>query len=84
MRLGVLVGPVEDHVGAVRVLAAGHRDIEVLPRARRLDQDVRGVDGDALRPVCGDGVAQIDVISHIAGGEDDGATEPTPGLADRH
>ena len=79
MRLCSFVGPVEDHVGAVSVLAAGHRDIEVLPRARRLDQDVRRVDGDALRPVCGAGVAEVDVLSHVVGQQDDTVAEPAPG-----
>lgn len=78
MRLCSFVGPVEDHVGAVSVLAAGHRDIEVLPRARRLDQDVRRVDGDALRPVRGAGVAEVDVLSHVVGRQDDTVAEPGP------
>ena len=47
---GMLVGTVEDHVGAVGVLAAGHRDVEVLPRGGRISEYVRGVGGDALLP----------------------------------
>lgn len=83
MRLGSFVGPVEDHVGAVSVLAAGHRDIEVIPRARRLDQDVRRVDDDALRPVCCACVAEVDVLSQVVGRQDDTVAEPGPRWSDR-
>ena len=82
MRFGVLVGPVEDHVGAVGVLAAGHRDVKVLPRRGRLHQHVRGIDGDALCPVGGDRVTKINMVGHVGGGEDDGAPVPTPGGTD--
>lgn len=83
VRVGVLVGPVEDHVGVVGVLAAGHCDVEVLPCGGRFHQDVCGVDGDALRSVGGDRITQIDMIGHIRGREDDGAAEPAAGPADR-
>ena len=50
------------------------RDVEVLPRGRRASTRTwRGIDGDALRAVCGDRVAQVEVLGHIVGREHDGA-----------
>ena len=69
VRLVVVVGAVEDHVGMVGVAAAGHGDVEVLPGRGRFDQDMRGVGRDALGPVGGDRVAEIDVLGHVLGGQ---------------
>ena len=68
VRLGsrvAVVGLVERDVGDVRLPAAGHGDVEVLPRRRRRDDDVGGVDGDALGPVRGDGVPEVDVLGDV-------------------
>nr|WP_197709368.1 hypothetical protein [Tessaracoccus timonensis] len=42
-----------------------------------------GVGGEALGAVGVDGVAEVDVLSHVVGGEDDAVAEPGPGWADR-
>ena len=63
--MGVVVGPVQDHVRLVGLLAAGHRDVEVLPRGSRLDQHMGGIDGQALGAVGGDGVAEVDVLGGL-------------------
>ena len=59
VRLCMVVGAVEDHVGMVRLSAAGHGDVEVLPRACWFDQDVSGVGGDALGSMGGHCVAEV-------------------------
>ena len=68
IRLGsrvAVVRLVESDVGDVRLPAAAHGDVEVLPGRRRCDDDVGGVDGDALGPMCGDGVAEVDVLADV-------------------
>ena len=68
MRGGVIIGPVEDHVGLIRFPSAGHGDIQVLPGGGGFDEDVGGVGGDALGAVGGDGVAEVDVLGYVVGG----------------
>lgn len=53
------LGVVGDHLGAVRVAAADHGDVEVLPSRGRLDEHVRGVGGDAWGAIGGDRVAEV-------------------------
>ena len=68
VRLGrgvAVVGLVERDVRDVGLAAAGHRDVEVLPRRRRGDDDVRRVDGDALGTVRGDGVPEVEVFRDV-------------------
>ena len=54
-----VIGMVCGDVGVVAVPATGHCDVEVLPRRLRGDDDVRGVGGDSLGAVRGDGVAEV-------------------------
>ena len=63
-----VVGLVESDVRDVRLPAAGHRDVEVLPGRRRGDDDVGRVDGDALGAVGGDGVPEVEVLADVLGG----------------
>src|SRR5699024_8962582 len=60
------------HVGAVRVAAAGHRDVEVLSGRCGFDDHVRGVCGDALCPVRRHRVAEVDMLAYVGGRQDDG------------
>ena len=64
-----VVGLVERDVRDVGLPAAGHRDVEVLPRRRWRDDDVGRVDGDALGAVGGDGVAEVEVLADVLGGQ---------------
>ena len=74
MRGGVVVvGAVGGDVDEVRLSTAGHRDIQVLPRRRRISERMGGVRGDALRPMARYCVSQINVIGDIVSGEDHGA-----------
>lgn len=60
--------------GEVNMIAgptAGHRDGEQLPRFPCRDDGVGGVGGDPLRSVDGGGVAELDVITDVLGGQDD-------------
>ena len=71
LRRGVaVVGLVEGDVRDVGVAAAGHRDVEVLPRRRRRHDDVRRVDGDALGTMRGDGVPEVEVLGDVLRRED--------------
>lgn len=54
-----VIGPVEHDVGIVAVRAAGHGDVEVLPRRGRGGDDVRGFGRHALGSVGGDRVAEV-------------------------
>ena len=68
IRLGrgvAVVGLVESDVRDVGVAAAGHGDVEVLPRRRRCHDDVRRVDGDALGTVRGHGVPEVEVFGDV-------------------
>lgn len=56
-------------VGVVPVPAAGHRDVEGLPRGRRRHDRVRGVDRDALGAVPGDRIPEFDLFGDVGGGE---------------
>ena len=76
------VFPVDGDIGVVAVGAAGHGDVEVLPRGGGGDDRVRGVGGDALGAVRGDRVAEVQMLGHIVGRQDDPAAEPAPGWAD--
>ena len=81
VRLRVVVGAVERHVGMVRVPSSGHRDVEGLSGRSRFDQDVRSVGRDALCAVGGDRVTEFDMLGHIRRWKDDAAAEPAPMLA---
>src|SRR5699024_10118569 len=74
-----VVGGVGCDVGVVPVAAAGHRDVEVLLGGRGRGQDVGGVDGDALGAVRRDGVAQLDMLRHIPGGQHHRPTSTSAG-----
>ena len=45
------------------------------------DDDVRGVDGQALGAVGGDGVAEVDVLGDVVGGQHDAGPESSAGAA---
>ena len=77
-----VVGPIEDNVGIVPGRAAGHGDVEVLPRRGRGRDDVRRVGRHSLGSMGGDGVAEVEVFGHVVGGQDDSATEPAADRAD--
>ncbi len=76
------IGGVGGDVGVVPVAAAGHGDVEVLPRRRRRGDHVRGVDGDALGAVRGDRVPELDLLGHIRGREHHRPAESSPVGAD--
>src|SRR5690606_32044443 len=63
---GVVVG---DDVGVVGVAAAGHGDVERFAGHAGYCDDVGGVDGGALGAVGGDGVAKLDVLGDVVGGQ---------------
>lgn len=66
-----VVGRVDGDASVIPLLASGERDVRVLPRHARVDQDVRGVHGDALRPVGRHGVAQVQVLGCVLGRDHD-------------
>ena len=66
-----VVGLVGHDVGAVRLPAAGERDIQVFPGHARVHEHMRGVHRDALGPVGGDGVAEVKMLGGVVGGEHD-------------
>ena len=53
--------------------AAGQHGVQLLPGLRAGDQAVHGVGGDPLRAVHGGGVAQLNRLLHIAGGQPNSA-----------
>ena len=57
---------VGDAVGVVGVAAAAHGDVQSLPVAEAVDQDVGGADGAALRGVLGGRVREGGVIGEVA------------------
>ena len=68
---GLLAGC--DQVGVVAVCAAGHGDVQVADITGSVDDDKGVVDGATLGGGGGGGVAELDVIGDVAGGEVDGA-----------
>ncbi len=53
--------------------APGQHGVQLLPGLLAGDQAVHGVGGDPLRGVHGGGVAQLNRLPHVAGGQPDGA-----------
>ena len=68
VRVAVAGGGEVDVVG---VPAAGHRDVEQLPGFLAGGDGVAGVGGDALGAVHGGGVAELDVVGDVVGGQGD-------------
>ena len=60
-------------VGVVALGPAGHRHVEVPQVGWFVDDDEGVRDGAALGGVAGAGVGEFDVVSHVGGGEPDGA-----------
>ena len=82
MRFGLLVDPIEDHVGVVGVLTVGHRDVEVLACRGRFHRHVRGIDRDLLHPMRRDRVTRINIVGYVAGRKPDGTSEPASSRTD--
>ena len=87
-RVGVLAGlrhavrgiePIRGDIGSVRVSAARHGDVEHFPGRGGFDECVCGIDGDALGTVRGDGVAEVEVLGNVGGGQQDPAPAPHGG-----
>ncbi|TFB95493.1 hypothetical protein E3O10_00105 [Cryobacterium luteum] len=70
------VGAVDGDVGGVRFPSPRHRNVQVLARHARRHDDVRGIGREALRPVRGDRVAQVDVLSEVRRGQQHRAPPP--------
>ena len=58
-------------VGVVGRAASGHRGVDAAAVGGSVDEEQGGVDGAALVGVAGLGVAQLDVLGHVVGGEAD-------------
>ena len=76
MGVGVVGGVDVELVG---LSAPGGHDVQALSHGRRGQVGVGGVDGAALRAVGGGGVAQFDMLGHVAGWQDgDRGTRASP------
>ena len=62
-------GVVRDAVGVVGLAAAAHRDVQALPVAEAVDQDMGGVDRAAQGGVLGGRVGERGVGGQVAAGD---------------